>query len=295
MEQTEKQKAWAAVEFEVDSTNEDLASWLIVQCGANGCEIRPGTGDRVLVHAVFDKEALAPEELTRIRGSFEEYKLGECLRTFKVQQVEQEDWLARWKEGFEPFRVGTRFLVCPAWMKDTLTPELAEGRVVILIEPGMAFGTGLHATTQFCLRALESYPPKTSVLDVGTGSGILAIACAHMHPNARIVALDIDPVAIETAQEDLELNNVNGRIELIVGSTEAVKGQTFDVILSNLTCEDIVALLPDYMQLLEPDGHILCAGILKEKLPLLESAVAKHKMTMIQVEHTGQWVGVVLR
>ncbi len=295
MEQTEKQKSWAAVEFEVDATNEDLASWLIVQCGASGCEIRPGEDNRVLIHAVFDCEKLPPEELSRIRSSFEEYKLGECLRTFKVQQVEHEDWLARWKEGFEPFRVGTRFLVCPSWMHDELTPELTEGRVVILIEPGMAFGTGLHATTQFCLRALESYPPKSSVLDVGTGSGILAIACAHITPNVRIVALDIDPVAIETAQEDLHLNNVDGRIELIVGSTENVKGQTFDLILSNLTCEDIVALLPDYMKLLEPDGHILCAGILKEKLPLLEAAVAKHKMTMIQVEHTGQWVGVVLR
>lgn len=295
MEQTEKQKAWAAVEFEVDHANEDLASWLIVQCGANGCEIKPGNGERVLVHAVFDCEKLSAEELSHIRSSFEEYKLGECLRTLKVQQVEQEDWLARWKEGFEPFRIGTRFLVCPSWMRDSLTPDLTDGRVVIFIEPGMAFGTGLHATTQFCLRALESYPPKASVLDVGTGSGILAIACAHLNADARIVALDIDPVAIDTAREDLILNNVDGRIELLVGSTEHVKGQTFDVILSNLTCEDIVALLPDYMKLLEPDGHILCAGILKEKFPLLEAAIAKHKMTMIKVEHTGQWVGVVLR
>lgn len=296
-------KSWAAVVIEAHSDQEDLASWLLMQCGAQGCEVDPLNGSLVRIKATFDSPHLPDETWEKIKSSLEEYGLAESLKSLKRKDVVEEDWLAKWKEGFEPFRVGTKFLICPSWyldesLIDTLPPiesELSEGRFKIYIDPGMAFGTGLHATTQFCLRAMESYPPVGKVLDVGTGSGILAIAALMLQPASEIVACDTDGVACEYAQKDFELNGVDGRIELIEGSTDAVAGRRFDMLLSNLTCEDIVALLPDYSAMLNPEGVVLCAGILAERLPLLEKSLVGHPLRIIQSETVGQWVGLVLQ
>lgn len=307
MTEVSQKKSWAALEIVAKRSDEDLACWLLMQDGASGCEVeniegQPADGN-IRIRATFATETIPQANWDKIVASFEEYGLAESLKTLKRKDVEEEDWLARWKEGFEPFRVGTQFLVAPSWYhhsadKDVacqLDPELVGSRKVIFIEPGMAFGTGLHATTQFCLRALESFPPRKKILDVGTGSGILAIAAALLSPDSEICAVDTDPVACEYAAKDFDLNGVDGLIELIVGSTEAVSGRRYDMLLSNLTCEDIIALLPDYAQLLSAGGVILCAGILLEKLPLLEAAATKHGFRIVQSETVGHWVGVVLQ
>ncbi len=298
-------RSWAAVVIEAHSDQEDLASWLLMQCGAQGCEVDMLNGSLVRIKATFDSPHMPDETWEKIKSSLEEYGLGESLKSLKRKDVPEEDWLAKWKEGFEPFRVGTKFLICPSWYHDLdkaidpklppIDAELSAGRLKIFIDPGMAFGTGLHATTQFCLRAMESFPPKGKVLDVGTGSGILAIAACMLQPASEIVAVDTDPVAVDYARRDFELNGVDGRIELIEGSTETVKGRRFDVLLSNLTCEDIVALLPDYSALLNSEAVVLCAGILAERLPLLEKALVGHPLRIIQSETVGQWVGLVLQ
>jgi len=298
-----RQSTWAAVEIEAKPDQEDLASWLLMQCGARGCEVEPKGSAAIKITATFEGETISEAEWEKVKSSLEEYGLAESLKSLKRKDVPHEDWLAKWKEGFEPFRVGTKFLICPSWYQKRqgnerapeIDAELSEGRILIFIEPGMAFGTGLHATTQFCLRALESLPPKGKVLDVGTGSGILAIACLLLEPKAQIVACDIDPVAVDFARTDFELNGVDGRIELYEGSTDHVLGRRFDMLLSNLTCEDIVALLPDYNKLLNAEGVIICAGILAEKLPLLEKAIAAYPLRIVQTEFVGQWTGVVIQ
>ncbi len=300
-----QKRSWAALEFEAKRTDEDLACWVLMQNGAQGCEVDalPGGDDLVRVRATFGEETIAKDVWDNIVAAFEEYGLAPYLKSLKRNDVKEEDWLAKWKEGFEPFRVGTKFLVAPSWYHPMaegpdacqLDSELAAGRHVIYIEPGMAFGTGLHATTQFCLRALESFPPRDRILDVGTGSGILAIAAAMLRKDCKIAAVDIDPVAVEYAAKDFELNEMDGRIELLVGSTDVVKGRLYDMLLSNLTCEDIIALLPDYTKLLTSNGVVLCAGILDEKLPRLEKAAGENGFRVIQSETIGHWVGVVLQ
>lgn len=296
-------RVWAALEIDVAPENEDLASWLFMQTGAQGCQVEPTEGSNVRVRATFASDMLSDEQWLTIKTEFSEAGLSANLRSLRTTEVYEEDWLAKWKEGFEPFRVGTKFLICPSWYLDSealktlppIEPELSEGRFKIFIEPGMAFGTGLHATTQFCLRAMENFPPRGKVLDVGTGSGILAMAAVMMEPSADVVAIDIDQVAVDFAQTDFELNGLDGRIELLTGSTDVVNGRKFDVLLSNLTCEDIISLLDDYKGLLNPGGVVLCAGILAEKLPLLEKALLAYPMRVIQSETVGQWVGVVLQ
>lgn len=289
------EQSWSQLELLVPEKHEDMASWVLVQGGSLGCEVLPQDDERVLIRASFDKTKLDKTTLQNLIALLEEYGLSDTLRSLKVSDLPREDWLAKWKEGFEPFRVGTKFVVCPLWRRDEMTEQMTEGRKVILIEPGMAFGTGLHTTTQFCLRALEAYPPEGTILDVGTGSGILAIACKLINPDANVIGVDTDPLAIETAGIDLQVNNLEGQIDLRLGSTETVADMQFDMILSNLTCEDIIALLPDYVRLLKPGAKIIGAGILREKLDQLKSAISRYPMNIEHAETLGNWVGIVMQ
>jgi len=290
-----KGRRWLGVEFEAAADQEDLAGWLMMHCGANGCEISPAGQDRIRLHASFEEAALSDEHLQRLKSSLEEYGLASCLISLRVTAIPEEDWLARWKEGFEPFPVGDKLLICPPWFRDRLSTDLVGHRQVVMIEPGMAFGTGLHATTQFCLRALEQQRIRPNVLDVGTGSGILAIAAALLSPTCSVVALDTDPTSMRLARENVGLNGVGRQVRLAEGSTEIVAGCQFDTILSNLTCEDILALLPEYMDLASEGALIICAGILREKLPMLERALSKYPLDLVQQELGDMWAGLVLR
>jgi ribosomal protein L11 methyltransferase len=289
------EQGWSQLELTVPSRHEDMASWVLVQGGALGCEVLPHSDEQVVIRASFDKHILDQEKLQNLAALLEEYGLSDTLRSLKVSDIPKEDWLAKWKEGFEPFRVGTKFVVCPLWRKDDLSPEISEGRNVIFIEPGMAFGTGLHTTTQFCLRALEAYKPEGNVLDVGTGSGILAIACKMVNPDANVIGVDTDPLSIEAAETDLKVNNLEGQVDLRLGSTETVADMQFDMILSNLTCEDIIALLPDYVRMLKPGAKVIGAGILKEKLEMLKGAISRYPVNIEHAETLGNWVGIVLQ
>jgi len=289
------EQSWSQLELIAPGIHEDMASWVLVQGGALGCEVLPHSDERVLIRASFEKSKLDKDSLQKLIALLEEYGLSETLRSMKVSDLPREDWLAKWKEGFEPFRVGTQIVVCPIWRRDSMTAEMTDGRKIILIDPGLAFGTGLHATTQFCLRALEAYPPEGLILDVGTGTGILAIACKLLNPEATVIGIDNDPVAIETAQTCLEVNDLADQVELRLGSTDIVANMQFDMLLSNLTCEDIIALLPDYVKLLKSGGKVICAGILREKLEMLKNAISRYPMNIERAETLGNWVGIVLQ
>ncbi len=293
MTNTDKRN-WLQLEFEVDAEQEDLASWLMIQNGSTGCEIAPVDKARVLVKANFDEEKATEEHIGNVKALLEEYGLAPCLKTLRVKTIADEDWLSKWKEGFKPFNIGSMFLVCPPWLKDELTAEQLHERHLVLIEPGMAFGTGLHATTRYCMEAMEHFAVPDDVLDVGTGSGILAIAAGKLNPSAKIIAVDTDPESIRVATENLELNNTKN-VKLVQGSTEVLDNQTFDLILSNLTCEDNVALMIDYLRLLRPAGRIICAGILVEKLNRLEDAIATYPLKVVDKQLDDKWAGITLQ
>lgn len=292
---------WLVVDFEVAKASEEMASWLMMQLGANGCEVHgiEGTEERVRLHATFEEDKLGEGDVQRLNASLDEYGLASSIASLRLSKLEESDWLAKWKEGFEPFPIGEHFIICPPWLEETLTLEQTASRMVILIEPGLAFGTGFHATTQFCLKSLEAEAPKRhKVVDVGTGSGILAIGFAFLNKTAEIYAVETDPLACKVARENFELNGVADRIKLIEGSTETLSAPefagSFDLILSNLTYEDIRALLPDYVKLAKPGANILMAGILKEKLPLLEKDLAGTNLKVTTQELNDMWAGLVV-
>lgn len=291
-------RSWWLVEFEVDKSQEDMASWLMIKEGANGCQFIDGNGGVSTLQASFETDKLDPDNLQSLYATLDEYGLNTLAASLRIKELKEEDWLSEWKKGLKPIEIGGKFLVSPPWFKKELESENS-GKLIIWIEPGLAFGTGFHETTQFCLKAIEerlgSADAKVSrILDVGTGSGILAIAAAMMLPLAELSALETDPIACKIAAENFCLNQVAKQIKLIEGSTEKVLGHKYTALLSNLTCEDNIALLPEYAELAETSAIVIMSGILKDKLHLIEAELGKHPFRLLGRETSGIWSGLVL-
>lgn len=212
-----------------------------------------------------------------------------------LSAVNAEDWSSSWKVHFKPLRVGKRLLIVPTWEDATELP----GDLVIRIDPGMAFGTGGHETTRLCLEMLESVMDSgpllgvPSLLDLGTGSGILAMA-ASLLGAGRILALDIDPDAVEVARENLALNEMSDRVECGTAPLETVT-ENFDIILANILAEELVRLAPYLTERLQPGGSLILSGILAEKEPLVRRGFASQPLKYVQTAYDGEWVAMLYR
>ncbi len=217
-----------------------------------------------------------------------------------ARTVKEEDWAHAWKEHYKPLRIGRRVLLTPAWEE----PEALPGDVVVRLEPGMAFGTGLHPTTRLCVAALEKWVrPGDAFLDIGTGSGVLAIAAAKLGA-ARAWATDIDPLAIRVAKENALLNKITlERDGLFIEQGSVPEGLAggFQVIAANILAEVLIGLFEcayDNVPLdepLAPGGHMILSGILEEKAELVLAAAANHGLTEIERRQEGDWVALVVR
>ncbi|BCS55357.1 50S ribosomal protein L11 methyltransferase [Geobacter sp. SVR] len=209
--------------------------------------------------------------------------------------VRSEDWSTSWKANFKPLRVGRRLLVVPTWEDIHPRPD----DIVLRLDPGMAFGTGGHETTKLCLEILEetmdTMPTllSPSVLDLGTGSGILAMAAVKLGAG-RVCAVDIDPLAIDVARENLTLNQLSDQVECSTTPLEALDG-AFDVILANILAEELVRLAPHLTEHLAPGGRLVLSGILAEKEMLVRSGFAQQPVEYSETRRQGEWVALVYR
>lgn len=159
----------------------------------------------------------------------------------------------------------------------------------------MAFGTGTHETTRGCLEMLEKYWRGGSLLDVGTGTGILAIAAIKLAPGSRVIGFDVDPEAIEVACENAAINGVANDIEIEVNKLSSFHGQEFDVALANLTADVIIPLAPEFSQVLKPQGALIVSGILREQGDDVISALEKQGFKSVEEKPDGEWVTFALR
>jgi ribosomal protein L11 methyltransferase len=205
--------------------------------------------------------------------------------------VEETDWLAEWKKHWRPSDVGG-FVIAPPW--SDVDPNQ---KIVIRIEPNMAFGTGTHETTQLCLRAIEQYyHPGDSFLDVGTGTGILAIAAAKLNlkfqiSNLKLVGVDTDVDSISIARENAEMNGVGDAIEFSIGSLSS-DTSVFDIVCANLTLDVILPILP---LLLEKAGTTLVlSGILTEQEGEIVTALTKLGIRDVEIARAGEWISVAV-
>jgi ribosomal protein L11 methyltransferase len=224
------------------------------------------------------------------------------LGKLQVRTLAETDWASAWKANYHPFRIGRRLLVIPAWLRGQVS--LGPEDVPIVLDPGMAFGTGLHPSTQLCLRAMEGLiAPEKRVLDAGCGSGILAIG-AGLLGAASVDAFDIDPIAVRASKENLALNDLTTPVRLFAsegpGDCEPWvepngSPRTWDIILVNILPHIIASLLERGLQEhLASGGQMVLAGIIEAREPDMEAALAEHGLTVQARLVQEDWVALVV-
>jgi ribosomal protein L11 methyltransferase len=217
------------------------------------------------------------------------------LRPFgelSARELEEADWAEAWKKFYTILHVGEHTVIKPSWLEYSSQP----GEIVIELDPGMAFGTGLHPTTRLCLAALEKLvTPGVTVLDIGTGSGILAIAAAKLGAVA-VDARDIDPIAVETAQKNAELNRVSDVVHVglssIMAEGEPVRA---GLIAANILAETIAQLVPAFEYHMAPHGTLVASGILAEKIDVAAEAIRSSGMDVIETTREEDWLVMIAR
>lgn len=222
------------------------------------------------------------EQLALIEERIGKYRFGNT----RFRKVSEQDWANEWKQYFHVTHVGKSLVIKPSWEK--YAPK--EGEHVIEIDPGMAFGTGTHHTTNMMMERLEKViTPDSTVFDVGTGSGILAIAAAMLGAKS-VKAVDIDTVAVRVAKENVADNGLSDQIEVREGDLlHGTEGKA-DVIIANIIADIVIMLLQDIPQKLNDNGVLLASGIIEERMPDVEAAAQAQGLYVDVVDHRGGWV-----
>jgi ribosomal protein L11 methyltransferase len=288
---TSKQQQWSAVSVIAAPEAAEAIESAFNELDSLGSEINDFRRDQkedITVTGYFEKE---PDH-DLLTGKLEEFLhiYGHppgVIRKIERTSVENTDWLYEWKKHWKPTETG-RFIVTPPW------EEVAAGeKMVITIEPAMAFGTGTHETTRLCLQAIgEHYSADQSFLDVGTGTGLLAIAAAKIAENtAPIFACDTDPDAITNARENALINAVADQIEFAVGPISA-ETPVFDFVCANLTLDVIVPILG--LLLAKSDRYLVLSGILSEQEKEIVAELGKYGVSDAEVEQSGEWISVIV-
>jgi len=288
---------WLEVSLEVDGEAAEAVSAVFNRLGRGGAVVE-------IIYSTDDAYRYAGPAVVRVKTYLDTHdietkqKLEEAMwylsrlypmpeLTFRV--LTEDDWANAWKKSYQPVRIGQHLVIVPSWCE--FKPE--PGDVIVSLDPGMAFGTGLHPTTRMCLLALERYAePGLSALDMGAGSGILSIAAAKLGARA-VLAIEKDPLASKIAQENVNLNAVQGLVTVANGSLEQATGQ-FDLLLINILAEVIIALAEEgLLAHLRPGGHFIAAGIIEEHEPAVRSALEAQQAEIVARLQEKDWVTLV--
>ena len=239
-----------------------------------------------LVSESYIKKILTAErELLKSRGLTDE-ELGSW--DFVISDKPNEDWSKKWKEKWDITRVSDKIVVVPDWLEYNAKPD----EVVIRLEPGCAFGTGTHQTTQLCMKAIEKYMQKgAKVADIGTGSGILAI-CAKKFGASYAYGCDNDETVIDVAKENAIKNNAECVFEL---NTADKVNEKFDFILANILHNILAEIMGDLKNIMNDNAIMVLSGILDEKKPVVLDAIKKYNLHLIEEAHQDQWIALVVK
>jgi len=319
--------SWLELSVQVDNEAVEAVSELLARYGYNGGVVvepawTPGdegpefsydAGRPATLRTYIPLDEQAEDVRQRVAQAL--WHLGQMrpVGELLVRTLEEEDWANAWKEHYRVLRVGRRTVVVPSW----LSYEAQPGDVVVQMDPGMAFGTGLHPTTQLCLQLLERYAaPGRRALDIGTGSGILAIAAARLGAGPTL-ALDNDPVAVAVAAENVVLNGVADRVVVAEGSLGAGRSmghwlsgdfgderpaaaeaagdaaETFDLIAANLIAKVLVILAADLAAALEPGGALISSGIIDTREQDVVAAFEAAGLRQVERHQEGEWIALV--
>ncbi len=300
--------AWLELSVEADLEAVEAVSEILSRVAPGGTSVEPafelvdeGLGARVdpkrpaIVRAyVPARDPAAAEAAVVVAERALDHLRAFDLRPIgpiRTKLVDEEDWAEAWKRHFPVTRIGRRIVIRPSWRRHRATA----GDVVLALDPGMAFGTGLHPTTRLCLEALESIADRgvltgVRVLDVGCGSGILSIAAVRLGA-AGVLGLDIDPIAIESTTANAGRNRLGRRIRARVGSLPSGE-PPFDVVVANLIASVLVALAPDLVEELRPAGRLIASGIFRDRESEVTDAFGAVGLSVIARWASEDWVAL---
>ncbi|MEQ1921489.1 MAG: 50S ribosomal protein L11 methyltransferase [Pyrinomonadaceae bacterium] len=281
---------WFAVDIMTRPEMSEAVEFALNELDALGIEIdslRKTASKDLKVTGYFHELPDAEELENKIKAGITIYEVApDTEYSVTTRDVVNQDWLAEWKRHWKPTEIG-KFIIAPPWS------DVAESdKIVIRIEPNMAFGTGTHDTTQLCLKAIgEHYEPEMSVLDVGTGTGILAIAVAKLG-GTNIFACDTDADSIKIACENAILNGVGDAITFADGPIGDDTPQ-YDFTCANLTADVIGPILP--LLIAKTKNILLLSGILAEQEELITAELLKFQISNYQIEYSGEWISVLIK
>lgn len=302
-------EAWVEISCTVPTELSDIVAEYLTNLSGNGVCIENLNVDAfshseipesVTAHiksyfSTTEDSAARMKEIETFLDALAERQPGLVLPRPELSSVTSEDWSTSWKVNFKPLRVGRRLLIVPSWEEPQPQPD----DIVLRLDPGMAFGTGGHETTRLCLELLEQIMDgmptllSPAVLDLGTGSGILAMAAVQLGAG-RVCAVDIDPLAVEVAQENLAINGLADQVECSTTPLESLEG-CFDIILANILAEELIRLAPYLTERLAPGGSLVLSGILAEKEPLVRSGFSSQPLEYLDTRLEGEWVAIHYR
>lgn len=248
----------------------------------------------VIIKAYLPKTEKLNETVQEIKKSISrltDFQIDIGKNKVTLSDVKEEDWATAWKQYYHPVKVSDRFTIVPTW--EEYTP--AEDELIIELDPGMAFGTGTHPTTVMCIQALEKTVKKgDSVIDVGTGSGVLSIAAAMLDAK-EVKALDLDDVAVEAARQNIRLNNVDQIVtvelnDLLQGVTEKA-----DVIVANILAEVIISFADDAAKAVKEGGIFITSGIIEQKCDDVKTALEKAGFTVEETMRMEDWAALIAK
>ena len=263
-------------------------------------DIPDDDGTAYLTFYLDEEEDVAPV-LMNVRKELEDMRafldVGEC--TIEESETEDVDWVNNWKQYFHQFYIDD-ILVIPSW--ENVKPEDSD-KMVIHIDPGTAFGTGMHETTQLCIRALKKYvTSETEILDVGCGSGILGMLALKFGAKHSL-GTDLDPCAIDATHENMEVNGIRkDQYEVMIGNIiddkavqDAVGYEKYDIVAANILADVLVPLTPVIIHQMKPGAVYITSGIIEDKENVVVEAVKAAGLELLEVNHQGEWVSVVAR
>ena len=313
---------WKQFRLKTTTQAEDIVSSMLADLGIEGVQIEdkiPLTeqdkeqmfvdilpdipdddGTAYLTFYLDEEEDVAPV-LMNVRKELEDMRafldVGEC--TIEESETEDVDWVNNWKQYFHQFYIDD-ILVIPSW--ENVKPEDSD-KMVIHIDPGTAFGTGMHETTQLCIRALKKYvTSETEILDVGCGSGILGMLALKFGAKHSL-GTDLDPCGIDATHENMEVNGIRkDQYEVMIGNIiddtavqDAVGYEKYDIVAANILADVLVPLTPVIIHQMKPGAVYITSGIIEDKENVVVEAVKAAGLEVLEVNHQGEWVSVVAR
>lgn len=242
----------------------------------------------ILTYIKEVEEVLVTNRETLLKRGFTEEELGSW--DFEIIKIKNEDWSKKWKENWDVTHISEKIAVVPSWLE--YSPK--EDEIAITLDPGTAFGTGTHATTQLCMRAMEKYLKiDDEMADIGTGSGILAITAVKLKA-ASAVGIDNDELVIDTAKANAKANKACCKC-LFICTTADMLTDKFDFICSNILHNVLADIMGDLKKLMKNNATLVLSGILDEKKQVVIDAIVKHRLTIVEEPHQDEWVAFVVK